>query len=868
MKKSLRMAILLLLLVCLAPGSGLAETGGTPTVALTAQKTQVITGENCVLHCFAPGAEEAILFRTDKYAANVEDTHWGANVDSNAVGISDEEMTVVYRLSARFGSRWVDSPSLTITVTAPYGPLPDPALRFSSPYKLGQDVRFTLDTVENAVMYGMTVRDEAGREVAQFSTMQPAYTIPASRLTNGVYRVEAFVRADGYSGSKTVRGEFSVGATGRTISLKAEKDAYLTNESFALSLSAPGADEAVLFRQGSEWKTWQGGVTETIWDVCRDETALWYRLRARYGDEWVETPEVKLLITAPNGSQPPLSLRLNAVYPEGRDIALSFEPVKDVAEFGLKVYGPKGEVVYETSKWQQSFTLPAAKWARGYYHLNAYLFAKGYLFDSMVDLNFHVGEIDRTVSLRLDREQALVGEEFGLRCYAPDANEAVLYDVMEETGALYEMKRWSGAVDDTVTLPPFFSTDVVKGYLFSARFGDEWKEAALIVQPAAPYGPMPAPALAVQAQYAADQEIVIPIGTNVQTKITECYVNILDSAGQWLRGIEFLDSDRRSYRIPAGNLPQGRYQIEVSAWAVGYSGEGRNTVEFQVGQFDATPRLEAIPAQPLTGSGYNVHIYAPFADEIVLYRRDGDGQEYRFYDWNTGLDRMEGAIAFGDAVSVYRLRARYGSEWKETALTVRMLSPYGNMPAPQITAQEKYPQGETVHFSVQTQEETVQLRLSVYNEQGETVYFTDYLPERDFYLSPEALPAGAYTIRAEAEALGYAGTGCAEKTFRVVRPGQEDAPSCTLKDLAYNGKAVSGRLAAGGSPVAAAEAEVRVTFYITGNYYMGTVAELNEDLSFEVEGVGPIEYITVLALKNEAGGAQTRLDAAELYTHP
>ena len=162
----------------------------------------------------------------------------------------------------------------------------------------------------------------------------------------------------------------------------------------------------------------------------------------------------------------------------------------------------------------------------------------------------------------------------------------------------------------------------------------------------------------------------------------------------------------------------------------------------------------------------------------------------------------------------------------------------------------------------------MQLRLSVYNEQGETVYFTDYLPERDFYLSPEALPAGAYTIRAEAEALGYAGTGCAEKTFRVVRPGQEDAPSFALKDLAYNGKDVSGRLAAGGSPVAAAETEVRVTFYITGNYYMGTVAELNEDLSFEVEGVGPIEYITVLALKNEAGGAQTRLDAAELYTHP
>jgi hypothetical protein len=62
--------------------------------------------------------------------------------------------------------------------------------------------------VENAVMYGMIVRDEAGREVAQFSTMQPAYTIPASRLTNGVYRVEALCGRMGIPAAKRCAANF------------------------------------------------------------------------------------------------------------------------------------------------------------------------------------------------------------------------------------------------------------------------------------------------------------------------------------------------------------------------------------------------------------------------------------------------------------------------------------------------------------------------------------------------------------------------------------------------------------------------------------------------------------------------------------
>ncbi len=48
---------------------------------------------------------------------------------------------------------------------------------------------------------------------------------------------------------------------------------------------------------------------------------------------------------------------------------------------------------------------------------------------------------------------------------------------------------------------------------------------------------------------------------------------------------------------------------------------------------------------------------------------------------------------------------------------------------------------------------------------------------------------------------------------------------------------------------------MRVTFFITGNYYMATAADVEKDGSFEVEGVGPIEYITALAYDKEGDGA-------------
>ena len=89
----------------------------------------------------------------------------------------------------------------------------------------------------------------------------------------------------------------------------------------------------------------------------------------------------------------------------------------------------------------------------------------------------------------------------------------------------------------------------------------------------------------------------------------------------------------------------------------------------------------------------------------------------------------------------------------------------------------------------------------------------------------------------------------------------------TLESVIYDHNAVTGKLVHKEYTREAEKLSVRVTFFITGNYYMATAAEVEPDGTFIVEGVGPIEYITVLATGQDTGAPQEgvkALDAAEI----
>lgn len=72
-------------------------------------------------------------------------------------------------------------------------------------------------------------------------------------------------------------------------------------------------------------------------------------------------------------------------------------------------------------------------------------------------------------------------------------------------------------------------------------------------------------------------------------------------------------------------------------------------------------------------------------------------------------------------------------------------------------------------------------------------------------------------------------------------------PKYSVTALSYDGQSVKGKLVHDEDTLEATNINVRVTFFIEGNYYMATIGEVAADGSFSVDGVGPIEYISVLA---------------------
>jgi hypothetical protein len=88
---------------------------------------------------------------------------------------------------------------------------------------------------------------------------------------------------------------------------------------------------------------------------------------------------------------------------------------------------------------------------------------------------------------------------------------------------------------------------------------------------------------------------------------------------------------------------------------------------------------------------------------------------------------------------------------------------------------------------------------------------------------------------------------CGKKETRPVKYVITADPKYAVTALAYNGKTVTGKLVHDEDTLEATNINVRVTFFIEGNYYMATIGEVAADGTFAVDGVGPIEYISVVA---------------------
>ena len=108
---------------------------------------------------------------------------------------------------------------------------------------------------------------------------------------------------------------------------------------------------------------------------------------------------------------------------------------------------------------------------------------------------------------------------------------------------------------------------------------------------------------------------------------------------------------------------------------------------------------------------------------------------------------------------------------------------------------------------------------------------------------------GKITKEATKDAKGektYTCTVCGETKTEEVDYVITADPKYTITALTYDGMSVKGKLVHDEDTLTADELTVRVTFFLSGNYYMATIGEVEADGTFTVDGVGNIEYISLV----------------------
>jgi hypothetical protein len=131
---------------------------------------------------------------------------------------------------------------------------------------------------------------------------------------------------------------------------------------------------------------------------------------------------------------------------------------------------------------------------------------------------------------------------------------------------------------------------------------------------------------------------------------------------------------------------------------------------------------------------------------------------------------------------------------------------------------------------------------------------------------------GKETVKPTTETEGEKTFTCticgATKTEKVAK--LTPAAAYTLENVKFSGNILSGSIKHKDGTKVAEKLSIRVTFFTAGNNYMTTTATIYADGTFEAEGAGDIEAITLVAyatdkVVNPADVANlTKLDAKEI----
>jgi len=715
---------------------------------------------------------------------------------------------VLIQGAAKHNGTWTDWGEIAEVTVLPADRLEAPAITAPAALAAGTDCTISFSSVEDAERYCLWLFEGEVEDIYRQELYFEIYrsgqtiTIPGYYFAEGIYTIimRAESEKDGYRESPNSLCKITVtGSRPAAPAVTADKtEVYLSNDSVVLTVSAPGAEGALIMREaginGEMIASW-GDVTISLDENGygihrhsinsnndeRDGYTLRYQVYAIIDGVWSEMGSTELLMK----KRDPLAQTVITV-PEsiqaGQDLTFSFAPVENADSYCAYLYRSYGNSSiaswYEDSAMpDQLLTLAGHYLTQGNYRLQVVANSSEF-GTSTTEAMFKVtGTRPSAPAVVVDRTHVVRQEEFTFEIDAAGA-EALVYkytaaDRGSSTGNINVLEtpvRWSDYQywDDLYT----YSFAMLKDGYWSA-----WSTPIEIT--VTNEKTLAAPTVTMPASLALGEDLTVAVGAVDGAR--NYYVYLYNSRGVQLNYQTLSGSAGGTVTFGGYRLSQGTYKVKVEVKGTSASSTAERSVTVTSGTRPNAPAAVAETELGRVNVYYSFSIPTAGVDRVaVRYYRDGAPNDvtYKTIEATGDITTWRDSKGAADQTWNYAFAVQTSGKWSGWSTTHKVtITNREQLAKAVVMLPESVEAGEDVYISFSAVENADSYTLYLYAPDNSSSSWTAY-PDTQRRVDGYSLNPGTYRVVVRASGAEYE-TSMSEKTF-VVSGTRSAAPVVTV----------------------------------------------------------------------------------------
>lgn len=727
-----------------------------------------------------------------------------------------------------------------------YPRLDMPEVTAPATVEAGTDFTIAVGDVENARFYMVSIfpgydpdadENDYDWESCVFDESRNSagtYTVPGYVLDAGVYTLLVEVGAEEYGNAQYTSCLEVVGERSEAPVITASKtEMYVNDDSMTLSISAPGAEGAVILRDVYGERTHYGNSSNTAsLDVngqgtynvttyySSDDSALkMYLTVAVIRDgKWSQCAKLTIPLKQREALQQAV-INAPATLVAGADLSFTFDTVENADSYSASIrrsYSENSFYSWDSSEAKPGtvLTLAGHYLTQGNYYITVN--AKSEAFgSSTVEVPLTItGTRPAPGAITPDRDEVFIKDTLVFTMDTTGVEKVCIdYDGSKEGGSgSYGNTMERTAAGDVTTWDFDFREDQV-GYTFTFRFSmkkdgvwSAWKTFEYTVQD------LPAlaePVIHMQDTYPAGADI--EIGYETVENATSYSYQLRDEEGHGRGG----SSTEGSTAFFNGyDMEAGVYTFELTVSAADYkSTMVTRTLEI-VGQKPAAVKASADKTDVAKSETFTIEIDTTGA-EALRYKE-------RYNITSSGAYTSDGSITVLDDVTKwstsestsglheYSFSALIDGLWTEWSEPVKVTVADSSLPKPTMTVPGSISLGQDLTVTVNAVEGASSYYVYLYNSRGAQVMYKYLSAAGDVTIEGYRMAQGSYSVKVTAN--GSSGSSTASKSVYVNYGTRPAAPAVTPEtDLGRVGVRYKFDVASTGAE------QIAVRYYRDGN---------------------------------------------------